>query len=82
MGDATMQQLALELRQLRNEVSILVQRFNAIEDGLRQQAEGDGQSDAPKPPQVDAGHGTDADYQRAMDISRGIITGPPGAGGN
>ncbi len=36
MPDATMQQLALELRQLRNEVSILVQRFNALEETVRQ----------------------------------------------
>lgn len=88
MPDPTMQQLALELRQLRNEVSILVRRFNAIEETVRQplgpgvteRAGPLGPAPTPRPP-ADVGPTSDADYERAVALARGIITRPPGAGG-
>jgi hypothetical protein len=68
MPDPTLQQLAIEVRQLRAEVAALVKRFDA--QGL------------PPAPPVNAAPVTDADYDRAVALSRGIISGPPGAGGN
>lgn len=91
MGESTMQQLALEIRQLRNEVAVLVQRFNALEERTRQP--GNVVEEGPTAPRtqdlplappapIDAGPVTDADYQRAVALARGIITRPPGAGGD
>lgn len=79
MSDDRIDMLHRSLAILRNDHNGLLQRFNALEERVRQQLAGSVEAGA-RPP-VDAAPASGTDYERAAALARGIITRPPGAGG-